>query len=100
MSSKKDRARNKKTKTWVLLRKRKSIKEKIKKMEKDKSTQMTCLPKKFPTDSAGVKDFMVSSPAVMIGKIKKTSTKSILLRTFSAMVIYPPKFFCNLLLVS
>ena len=77
--------RNKNTNTSVRFKKRKSIKEKIKKTAKDIRIQIICLLKKSPAFSSGVKDFIVTSPAKIIGIIKATSNQSILLRAFSAM---------------
>jgi hypothetical protein len=63
------------------------MKEKIKKTAKDNMTQIICLLKKSPAFSSVVKDFIVTSPAKIIGIIKKTSSQSILLRAFSAIPV-------------
>jgi hypothetical protein len=46
---------------------------------------MICLPKKLPASPEGENCFMVKRPAKDIGRIKKTSSQSILLRAFSAI---------------
>lgn len=85
----KDISRNKNTRTFVRFKKRKSIKEKIKKTAKDITTQITCLLKKSPVTSSGAKDFIVTNPAATIGKMKQTSSQSILLSAFSAIPFFP-----------
>lgn len=74
-------------KTLVRFKKRKSMKENEKNKENDISIQIICLLKKVPPSSKGEKDFMVTSPARVIGKIKKTNIQSIRLRTFSAIIL-------------
>jgi len=79
--------KNKNTNTSVCFKKRKSIKEKRKNTAKDRITQIICLPKKLSVDSSGVKDFIVTSPAPIIGIIKKTNNQSILLIAFSTIPV-------------
>src|SRR3989338_2212975 len=78
-------SKNKKTRTPVCFKKRKSIKAKIKKTAKNTATQIICRLKKFPSLSASAKDFIVTSPPATTGRMKKTSNQSILCRTFSAI---------------
>src|SRR3989339_1548554 len=65
----KDISKKRKTRTSVRFRKRKSIKEKIKKTAKDMKTQIICLLKKSPPLSSVAKDFIVTNPAKIIGII-------------------------------
>jgi len=75
------------TNTSVRFKKRKSMKEKIKKTAKDSKTQIICLLKKLPASSVGANDFIVTRPAKIIGTIKKTKNQSILLRVFNAFSV-------------
>src|ERR1035437_4105207 len=92
ISKRKQRNKNKDTNTSVRFKKRKSIKEKIKKTANDSIIQIIFLLKKPPAFSVEEKLFIVTSPAATIGRIKKTSIQSILLRAFSAINY----FYCNL----
>src|ERR1035437_976466 len=66
--------------TSVLFKNLKSIKEKAKKTASEIAIHMSCLPKKFTPPSSGTKDFIVTNPAESIGKIKRSSSQSILLK--------------------
>ena len=62
----------------------KSMEEKIKKTIKLIKTQRICRLKKSPVFSSGVKDFIVKSPAAIIGRIKRIKSQSIPLEIFFA----------------
>jgi hypothetical protein len=69
------------TNTFVCFKNPKSINEKIKKTAKQIASQIICFSKNPPELSAE-KDFIVTSPAPTIGKIKKTRSQSIPLEIF------------------
>src|SRR3989344_1903942 len=68
------------------------MKEKIKNTAREIATQTTCRLKKSPAPSSGAKDFIVANPAARIGKIKKRSVQSILLRVFSTIALLKFRF--------
>ena len=86
------------TNTSVRFRKRKSTEEKTKKTAKLIKIQIICLLKKNPKFSRGVKLFIVTSPAIIMGSIKKTKSQSILLEilfTVSILRVFSVMFYSN-----
>jgi len=79
--------RNKNTKIFVCFKNRKSIKEKMKKTEREIAIQTICRLKKSPAPSSDANDRIVTSPAARIGKTKKRSSQSILLKVFSTIFL-------------
>ena len=85
-ASKLEKKRKIGTRTFVCFKKRKSIKEKTKKIVNETDIQISwCTKKDDPMEgvSADEKDFIVIRPAPSMGRIKTNKIQSILRRTAS-----------------
>src|SRR3989344_322545 len=70
------------TRTSLRLRSRTSMNENKKKTPKESEIHTACRVKKSPVSSSGANDFMVKSPARVIGTTNKTNSQSIPLEIF------------------